>query len=162
MGNYLMKIERKGGYIISRIQKISSRILSQKLIENGIEISHGQGRLLFILWDNDGLSVQELAKKASLSKSTVSSLLKKLSHGGLVSIEHPPGNNRKKIVSYLENDLDLEQKYSKISNEMNALYYQGFTEVEIEQFEKNLEKLYHNYSRIVLRGPSLQHNFYLP
>ena len=118
-----MKIKRKGGYFVSRIQKISSRIFSQKLIENGIEISHGQGRLLFILWDNDGVSVQELAKKASLSKSTVSSLLKKLSHGGLVSIEHPLGNNRKKIVRYLENDLDLEQKYSKISNEMNALWY---------------------------------------
>jgi len=146
MGNYLMKIKRKGGYLISRIQKISSRILSQKLIENGIEISHGQGRLLFILWDNDGLSVQELAKKASLSKSTVSSLLKKLSNGRLVSIEHPPGNNRKKIVRYLENDLDLEKKYSKISNEMNALWYQGFKEVDIEQFEKNLEKLYHNLS----------------
>ena len=142
-----MKIKRKGGYLISRIQKISSRILSQKLIENGIEISHGQGRLLFILWDNDGLSVQELAKKASLSKSTVSSLLKKLSNGRLVSIEHPPGNNRKKIVRYLENDLDLEQKYSKISNEMNALWYQGFKEVDIEQFEKNLEKLYHNLSK---------------
>jgi len=141
-----MKIKRKGGYLISRIQKISSRILSQKLIENGIEISHGQGRLLFILWDNDGLSVQELAKKASLSKSTVSSLLKKLSNGRLVSIEHPPGNNRKKIVRYLENDLDLEKKYSKISNEMNALWYQGFKEVDIEQFEKNLEKLYHNLS----------------
>ena len=141
-----MKIKRKGGYFVSRIQKISSRIFSQKLIENGIEISHGQGRLLFILWDNDGVSVQELAKKASLSKSTVSSLLKKLSHGGLVSIEHPLGNNRKKIVKYLENNLDLEKKYSKISNEMNAIWYQGFKEVDIEHFEKNLEKLYHNLS----------------
>ena len=121
--NYQLKIKRKGGYFISRIQKISSRIFSQKLIENGIEISHGQGRLLFILWDNDGISVQELAEKTSLSKSTVSSLLKKLNKSGHVSIDHPPGNNRKKSVRFLENNIDLKEKYSKISNEMNALYY---------------------------------------
>lgn len=141
-----MKINRKGRAYISRIKRISSRIFTQKLKENHITLTNAQGRLLFILWDNPGkgINVKKLAKRASLSKSTTSVLLKKLKSEGYISIEHPPGNNRQKIVTYREKDETLERVYLKISEEMNALYYNGIEEKQIIQFEKNLQRIYTN------------------
>jgi DNA-binding MarR family transcriptional regulator len=138
----IMKISRKGGYYISRIQRISSRILAQKLRENHITLTPAQGRLLFILWDTPGINVKELAKRASLSKSTTSVLLKKLKSEGHVSIDHPPGNDRQKIITYREKDETLEQVYQQISEEMNHLFYYELEEKQILEFEKNLEQIY--------------------
>lgn len=142
-----MKVKRKGGFYISRIQHIAKKILDQKLRENNVKINQAQARLLFALWNTDEIGVVELANKISLTKSTVSVLLNKMASKNLVSIEHPPGNNRSKIVKYIGQNTQLEQIYSKISNEMNELFYDGFKSNEIELFENNLKKVYDNLTK---------------
>lgn len=42
--------ETKGGFYITQIKQLQDRIFERLLLENGIEISGGQGRILFILW----------------------------------------------------------------------------------------------------------------
>ena len=45
-------METKGGFYISQIKQLQDRIFERMLSENGIEISGGQGRILFVLWKN--------------------------------------------------------------------------------------------------------------
>ncbi|UYP44352.1 hypothetical protein NEF87_000637 [Candidatus Lokiarchaeum ossiferum] len=139
-----MKVVRKGGFLISRIHQISGRIFSKKLKEYNIEINPGQGRILFALWEQDGISIRDLAKRTSLGKSTLSAMLKRMRNDGYLKIEHPVGNERKKLVYVLERSKEIEAGYQQISAEMNALYYKGFKNAEIDEFEAYLERLFTN------------------
>ena len=45
-----MRLETKGGFYITQIKQLQDRIFERYLLEHNIEISGGQGRILFILW----------------------------------------------------------------------------------------------------------------
>ena len=139
-----MKIKRKGGFLISRIHQISGRIFSKKLKEHNIEINPGQGRILFALWEQDGISIRDLAKRTSLGKSTLSAMLKRMRNDGFLKIEHPVDNERTKLVYVLERSKEIEKAYQELSAEMNAIYYKEFKNEEIEEFETYLERLFSN------------------
>ena len=65
-------METNGGFYITQIKQLQSRIFERLLLENDIAISSGQGRILFILWKNDNLTISEISHKTSLAKNTVS------------------------------------------------------------------------------------------
>ena len=74
-----MKEQRVAGYLIAKIHQRSGRIFSKKLKKHHIhDINPAQGRILFALWKNDGLSIIDLAKETGLSKSTLTSMLDRL------------------------------------------------------------------------------------
>ena len=71
-------METKGGFYITQIKQLQDRIFERLLLENGIELSGGQGRILFILWKTDKLTISEISEKTSLAKNTVSVVIKEL------------------------------------------------------------------------------------
>lgn len=139
-----MKIKRKGGFLISRIHQTSGRIFARKLKTHKIKINPGQGRILFALWEKDGISIRDLVKRTSLGKSTLSTMLKRMRNEGYLKIEHPPGNERTKFVYVLQQSKQIESSFQKLSEEMDNIYYKDFTNEEITEFEKNLERVLHN------------------
>ena len=52
---------------ILRTKSITETVDTRLLLENGIEISGGQGRILFILWKTDNLTISEISKKLLFS-----------------------------------------------------------------------------------------------
>ena len=69
-----MRHQRQGGFLIAKIHQVAGRIFTRKLKEHNIdEINPAQGRIMFVLWRHDGISINELAKRSSLGKSTLTS-----------------------------------------------------------------------------------------
>ena len=139
-----MITKRRGGFLISKIHQISGRIFSKKLKEYKIEINPGQGRILFALWEKDGISIQELAQKTSLGKSTLTSMLNRLEKAEYIQLKRSSKDDRKKIITLTEKDKQLHEKYEELSKEMNQLFYNGFSNKEIDIFEQYLEKALKN------------------
>lgn len=133
-------IERtQGGFLISQIKQIQSRIFEKLLRENGIDAFNGaQGRILFILWQNDNLPINELGQKTSLSKSTLTSMLDRMEQQGNVRRNYDPNDRRQIRITLTENSRALNQKYLEVSQKMNQIFYQGFSDAEIVAFEKTL------------------------
>ena len=52
-----------------------------------------------------------------------------------------PDNRRQTIISLTEYAKNLQEKYEQVSQEMNHLFYQGFTEAERETFEQYLARI---------------------
>jgi hypothetical protein len=52
-----MSHQKQGGFLISKIHNLSARIFSKKLKEYEIEIGPGQGRIIFALWQEDGIPI---------------------------------------------------------------------------------------------------------
>ena len=140
-----MKKFREGGFLVAKIHQVSGRIFTRKLKEHQIdEINPAQGRILFALWQNDGISINELAKKTSLGKSTLTSMLDRLEESGYV-IRIPSREDRRKIlIQRTEKNKNLQDLYNQVSQEMTNLFYEGFSENEIDEFEQYLKRILHN------------------
>lgn len=137
----MINLETKGGFYITQIKQLQDRIFERLLLENGIEISGGQGRILFILWKTDNLTISEISEKTSLAKNTVSVVINGMVNKGIVERNTNPNNRRQAIVSLTEYAKSLQAKYETVSQEMTALFYQGFSEEEQRQFEHYLARI---------------------
>ena len=132
---------------MAKIHQLAGRILTKKLKEYKIEeINPAQGRIMFVLWRQDEIPIIELAKKTSLGKSTLTSMLDRLEETGFI-IRVPSREDRRKIlIKRTEKDKSLQDLYMKISQDMTKLYYHGFVEEEIDQFESFLRRIFGNLS----------------
>ena len=134
-------METKGGFYITQIKQLQDRIFERLLFENGIEISGGQGRILFILWKTDHLTISEISEKTSLAKNTVSVVINGMVNKGIVARTINPENRRLTIISLTDYAKSLQAKYEVVSEQMNTLFYQGFSEDEQKQFEHYLSRI---------------------
>jgi len=134
-------LETKGGFYITQIKQLQDRIFERLLLENRIEISGGQGRILFILWKTDHLTISEISEKTSLAKNTVSVVINGMVNKGIVERNINPANRRQTIISLTEYAKSLQTEYEAVSQQMNVLFYQGFTEKERQQFESYLARI---------------------
>lgn len=134
-------METKGGFYITQIKQLQDRICERLLLENGIEISGGQGRILFILWKTDHLTISEISKETSLAKNTVSVVINGMVNKGIVERKINPRNRRQAIVSLTEYAKSLQTRFEAVSQQMNTLFYHGFSEKEQRQFEQYLARI---------------------
>ena len=142
-----MKRLRQGGFIIAKIHQAAGRLFAKKLKHYNLEaINPAQGRILFVLWEQDGISIQELAKRTSLGKSTLTSMLDRLEKAGHLKRMPTKEDRRKIIISLTAKDKKMRDIYTRVSEEMTVLFYRGFTAEEIERFEGNLKRIYDNLS----------------
>lgn len=134
-------METKGGFYITQIKQLQDRIFERLLLENGIEVSGGQGRLLYVLWQADNLTISELSDKTSLAKNTVSAVIDGMVKKGMVERRINPENRRQTMVSLTEYAKSMQAKYEAVSQQMNKLFYDGFSEREREEFEQFLARI---------------------
>ena len=142
-----MKRQRQGGFLIAKIHQLAGRILSRKLRQYGIAINPAQGRIMFALWQNDGVPIVELVKKTSLGKSTLTSMLDRLESSGYVTRIQCADDRRVILVQRTEKDKAFEKLYVKLSQDMTNLFYRGFEKKEIDQFETHLSRIFDNLTR---------------
>ncbi len=139
-----MKHQRQAGFLMAKIRQVGERVFLRRLKGSGIEINPAQGRIMFALWQQDGVSIQELAKKTQLGKSTLTSMLDRLEKMGYVQRRRSEQDRRKIMIHRTEKDRALEQQYVRLSEQMTELWYKGFAETEIDQFEAYLQRILTN------------------
>ena len=145
-------METRGGFYITQIKQLQDRIFERLLLKNGIEISGAQGRILFILWKTDHLTISEISEKASLAKNTVSVVVNGMVQKGIVERNTNPQNRRQAIVSLTRYAKSLQEKYEMVSQQMNLLFYHGFSEKEQKQFEQYLARILDNLTQNLHSG----------
>ena len=130
---------------MTQIKQVSGRIFERLLINAGVDAFNGaQGRILFVLWHNDNIPIVELSRKTGLAKTTLTSMLDRMEKAELISRVFDPMDRRQIRIVLTENARKLNDKYNEVSDEMNEIYYAGFTEEEIVQFEKMLQRVLNN------------------
>lgn len=134
-------METKGGFYISQIKQLQGRIFEKMLLDNGLDISSGQGRILSVLWKKNNLTISEISKYTSLAVNTVSIVINGMVEKGIVDRKTNPDNRRQTIVSLTEHAKSMESRYEEVSQQMNSLFYTGFTNEEKNVFENYLERI---------------------
>jgi DNA-binding MarR family transcriptional regulator len=134
-----------GGFLMSQIRHLNERVGGKLLKESGVNVFNGaQGRILYVLWEHEKLTISEIGRLTSLANTTLTSMLDRMEAGGLV-MRIPDKNNRRQIfVSVTEKAKGYREKYDWISDRMSEIFYGGFTENEITDFEDKLRKIIKN------------------
>ena len=138
-------MDSKGGFLISQIKHTSDRVSEKALRDQGREEFNGaQGKLLYVLWQTDGISSAELADKAGLAPTTLTTMLDRMEQSGLVKrVPHETDRRRLKIM-LTEKSKRLKAQYDEYSEAMTRAYYSGFSEDEIAEFERLLTRVLDN------------------
>jgi len=139
-----MKEQSQAGFLMAKIRQVGERIFVRRLKQYGIEINPAQGRIMFALWQKDGIPINELAKKTQLKKSTLTSMLDRLAKLGYIKRLHSKEDRRIILIKRTEKDRIMEKKYVEVSEEMTKLFYKQFTRSQIDRFENDLERILDN------------------
>ncbi len=138
-------IESKGGFLISQIKQIQGRIFGRLLVEAGIEEFNGaQGRILYVLWQEDNLPIVELARRTGLAKTTLTGMLDRMESQKHVTRCYDAEDRRQIRIRLTEQAKKLEKKYQEVSDEMSRLFYKGITDEDIIILESGLERILGN------------------
>lgn len=133
---------RQGEFLVTKIHHVKGRIISKKLKENNIdEINPAQGRILYFLWQKDGVSLQELSKITALEKSTLTCMLDRLEDAGHVR-RVPCETDRRKVLIYAGDKIgEKKAVFERVIKEIEGIFYKGFTDKEIKLFEEYLNRV---------------------
>jgi len=136
-----------GGYQALQIRLLNGRIF-QKLLskEPDAQYRSEQGKILTILWKQElgCATATDIALATGLANNTLTTMVKKLEEQGLVTIQPCTQDKRKKYISLT--DLGWAQKEigDRVSKELGEIFYQGFSNQEILEFEAYQERIITN------------------
>ena len=141
-------MKSNSGFYVSRIKQINTRLLNKLLAQKNITAFNGeQGRSLHVLWENDGISNQELSKRSGLAMSSLTTMLERMEEKNLLTRKGCPKDKRKCLLFLTEHANSLKKKYDEISDKMTKLSFEGISEDERLAFEKTLENILHNLEK---------------
>ena len=137
----------QGGYQALQIRLLNGRIF-QKLLSKEPEAQYRseQGKILTVLWQKeDGrATATDIALATGLANNTLTSMIKKLVDQGLVTIEQSDQDKRKKFVVLTELGWAQKAIGDRVSKELGEIFYQGFSNQEIREFEAYQERIITN------------------
>jgi DNA-binding MarR family transcriptional regulator len=123
-------------------------VFEQVLARHGIDQFNGaQGRILHILWNEDDIPISELARKTGLAKTTLTSMLDRLEQSGHVQRVFDTRDRRRINIKLTDTAIAMREQYDQVSEVMNDLFYEGFTEAEVQVFEQYLQRILTNLTR---------------
>lgn len=131
-----------GGFQISKIKQLGDRVFEKILTAQGIEAFNGaQGRILYVLWQEDGVPIKTIAERCGLAITSLTTMLERMEKTGLIIRQQDSGDKRKTLIFLTDKAKALKEDYDAVSDRMSAIFYQGFTEEEIRTFEEHLERI---------------------
>ena len=62
-------MEMNGGFLVTKIKQLGDRIFEKILSEKNIDAFNGaQGRILYVLWQEDGISIRRMVSQSGHSR----------------------------------------------------------------------------------------------
>lgn len=140
-----MPDQTRGGFYISQIKQIQDRIFEKLLKANNIDDFNGpQGRILFVLWQEDNLPIHQLSERTSLRKTTLTSMLDRMENKGYLRRVFDPSDRRQVRLVLTEKAAAMRDRYESVSDQMKEIFYKDFSEEEITRFDDTLSKVLKN------------------
>ena len=138
-------VKMNGGFLVTKIKQLGDRIFEKILSEKNIDAFNGaQGRILYVLWQEDGIPIRSLSMKCGLAITSLTTMLERMENQGLISRVQSETDKRKTLLFLTEKAHALKGEYDSASDEMGSIYYKGFSEEEITRFEECLDRIRKN------------------
>ena len=120
-------MEMNGGFLVTKIKQLGDRIFEKILSEKNIDAFNGaQGRILYVLWQEDGISIRSLSTKCGLAITSLTTMLERMENQGLISRVQSETDKRKTLLFLTEkahlNQMHMNTLMSRFLNYQTELY----------------------------------------
>ena len=138
-------METQAGFLITQIKQIGGRVFERILQRENIrEFNGAQGKILYVLWQHDHISIIELSRLTGLANTTLTSMLDRMEAAQLLRRLPDPNDRRKNLIALTEKAARLKEGYDEVSKEMHEIYFKNFSTEEIIEFESYLRRVLDN------------------
>lgn len=133
--------------VAHHIRLLNGRIF-QKLLSQDPEALYRseQGKILAVLWNSETgcATATDIALATGLANNTLTTMIKNLEEKNLVTVSPCGLDKRKKYLVLTDLGWSQQEVSDRVSQELDAIYYKGFSDKEIEQFEDFQERILAN------------------
>ena len=119
-------------YLISRVSLVVTSALKKGFADAGVEkVRPAYLCVMMSLWEEDGLKVIELGKKAGLEPSSMTGLLDRMERDGLVSRTMDPRDRRVLRIYLNETGQNVRDPILKVIDDVLADVFAGISKEDI-------------------------------
>ena len=138
----------KDSHLVAHHIRLLNGRLFQKLLSQDSEALYRseQGKILTVLWKSETgcATATDIALATGLTNNTLTTMIKNLEEQNLVIISPCGIDKRKKYVKLTEQGWSQKEVGRRVSKKLDAIFYKGFSEEEIRQFENYQERILEN------------------
>ena len=134
-----MELNQCINFVLNRAQQSTHQHFKMKLAE--YDVTPVQYGILACLWQNDAQAPGQIAANLSLDSSTITGILDRMEHKGLLKRTPDPNDRRALKVVLTDSGRALHNPIDKTIDEANAEVTQGLSEKERKTLVTLLGKL---------------------
>lgn len=140
MGYEQLKLENQLCFPLYATSRLIIRKYQPHLDKLGI--TYPQYLVLMILWEEDAVPVNDIAKKLILNTNTITPLLKRMEQQGILKRERSSEDERKVIVRLTKSGKELQHKAALIPEQLASQLLSGTLNMEdLMKLKDNLDKI---------------------
>jgi DNA-binding MarR family transcriptional regulator len=111
-------------------------------------ITYPQYLVLMILWEEDGMAVNDIAKKLILNTNTITPLLKRMEQQGIIKRKRSRQDERKVIVQLTSKGRELQEEASLIPEKLAGRLVEGELKIEdLVRLKESLDSMIRSLSK---------------
>ena len=132
------------GFLLAKTSQRWNELLADSFRRRGYaEVRPAFGSILLPLWEEDGLQMSALARRAQLSKQTLTTLVPSLEAQGLVVRRPDPADRRAQRVYLTPRGRDLRPVAEQVLGELDAAVTALLGRAQFTQLTDGLRALLH-------------------
>lgn len=106
------------GYVVNHLGRLFARALEERLAAQGVAL--GQFPPLLVLWEEDGLTQSEIARRLDVEQPTIANTLRRMQRDGLVEPSPDPANRRQVLFHLTDKGHKLRAPLMKEATAVNT------------------------------------------
>ena len=135
-----LKLENQICFPVYAASRLITREYQPHLEKLGI--TYPQYLVLMVLWEEDGITVNDIAAKLILNTNTVTPLLKRMEVMGIISRRRSMADERKVLITLTEKGRKMQEEAVTIPQQlMDELQQIGVTTDELIGLKRSLDRL---------------------
>jgi len=127
--------------MISLLERLLTFSLRKRLEAEGLEITVEEWRILFYLWNEDGLYQNDIAKQAKKEKSTITRKIDALVKKGYIQRRSDENDKRNKRVYLTKAGKNIEKHSMKIAQNITDISENNISNADMKVFYKVLSTM---------------------
>jgi DNA-binding MarR family transcriptional regulator len=130
------------GFLLAKATQRWNELLAERFAAAGYgDVRPSFGSVLLPLFEEDGVRMGELARRARLSKQTMTEMVRRLEHGGLVERRVDPGDRRASLVFLTERSRAFEPIAAGVLRELDRFVRRRLDDESVEELKTALREL---------------------
>jgi MarR family transcriptional regulator, organic hydroperoxide resistance regulator len=130
------------GYKVAMCTKFVTSRLAELFDEHGIDMGHPGWVVLTRLWEEDGITQQELSLRSGVAKPNMSNYIDLVERKGYVERRSDESDDRNKLIFLTKRGKELKTISVKLGEQVNDELCKNLTNAERKQFHQLLRKIH--------------------